>query len=143
MKNLINLHPQELLLVREHAMCTSINVCAYLFTCIYTTLCMSFSREGTMNGFMKFTPLVFSATGGMAPAATVTYQRLASLLADKHQQDNSKTISWLCSCISFSLVRSAVMCLRGARSSYHRLARQVECEVPLYVDVSEGRVPSL
>ena len=31
----------------------------------------------------SFTPLVFSATGGMAPAATVMYKILASLLAEK------------------------------------------------------------
>ena len=31
----------------------------------------------------SFTPLVFSATGGMVPAATITYKRLASLLAKK------------------------------------------------------------
>ena len=78
----------------------------------------------------SFTPLVFSATGGMAPAASVAYQRLASLLADKRQQDYSKTISWLHCSISFSLVRSAVMCLREARSSFHHPTRQVECEVP-------------
>ena len=90
----------------------------------------------------SFTPLVLSATGGMAPAATVAYQRLASLLADKRQQDYSKTMSWLRCSIGFSLVRSAVTCLRGARSSFHHPARQVECEVPLDVAVSEGRVPS-
>ena len=31
----------------------------------------------------SFTPLVFSATGGMGPQATTLYKRLASLLADK------------------------------------------------------------
>ncbi len=90
----------------------------------------------------SFTPLVFSATGGMAPAATIAYKRLASLLADKRQQDYSKTISWLRCSISFSLVRSAVMCLRGARSSFHHPSRSVECEVPLDVAICEGRVPS-
>ena len=59
----------------------------------------------------SFTPLVFSATGGMAPAATIMYKRLASLLAEKRHQTYSKTISWLRCSIGFSLVRSAVMCL--------------------------------
>ncbi len=31
----------------------------------------------------SFTPLVFSAIGGMASAATIVYKRLASLLAEK------------------------------------------------------------
>ena len=32
----------------------------------------------------SFTPLVFSAAGGMGTAATVTCKRLTSLLADKY-----------------------------------------------------------
>ena len=36
-----------------------------------------------------FSPLVFSAAGGMGTAATVTYKRLASLLATKHSQPYS------------------------------------------------------
>ena len=35
----------------------------------------------------SFTPLVFSATGGMAPAASIVYKRLDSLLADKRKQE--------------------------------------------------------
>ena len=76
----------------------------------------------------SFTPLVLSATGGMAPAASIAYKRLASLLADKRKQEYSKTISWLRCSIGFSLVRSA--------------AKQVDYEVPLDVASSEGRVPN-
>ena len=71
----------------------------------------------------SFTPLVFSASGGMAPAATITFKILASLLAENRQQEYNKTIAWIRCQLSFSLVRSSVMCLRGARSSYHRPAR--------------------
>lgn len=88
----------------------------------------------------SFTPLVFSATGGMAPAATIAYKRLASLIANKRQQTYSRTIAWLRCVIGFSLVKSAVMCLRGARSSYHRPAR-VERDIPLDTAISEGRIP--
>ena len=90
----------------------------------------------------SFTPLVFSATGGMAPAATIAYKRLASLLADKRQQTYNKTISWLRCSLSFSLVRSAVSCLRGARSSFHHPFRS-DANVPLDVAISEGRVPKV
>ena len=41
----------------------------------------------------SFTPLVFSAVGGMNTAATVMYKRLASILADKHAQSFSITMS--------------------------------------------------
>ena len=42
----------------------------------------------------SFVPLVFSAVGGMDTAA-VMYKRWASLLADKHAQSYSKTMSWI------------------------------------------------
>ena len=89
----------------------------------------------------SFTPLVFSASGGMAPAATTTFKRLASLLAEKRQQDYNKTIAWIRCQLSFSLVRSSVMCLRGARSAYHRPARP-DSDIPLDVALSEGHVPT-
>ena len=41
------------------------------------------------------TSLLFSAVGGMGTAATVMYKRLVSLLADKHAQSYSKTMSWI------------------------------------------------
>ena len=65
----------------------------------------------------SFTPLVFSATGGMAKQATTFYKRLASMLADKWGQTYSATLCWLRCRISFSLLRSAIQCIRGARSS--------------------------
>ena len=42
-----------------------------------------------------FTPLVFSATGGMAKQCTTFYKRLASLLADKWGHSYSSTLCWL------------------------------------------------
>jgi len=65
----------------------------------------------------SFTPLVFSTTGGMAKTTTVAYKRLASLLAVKRDQPYSLVLSWLRCNLSFSLLRSAITCLRGARSS--------------------------
>ena len=64
-----------------------------------------------------FTPLVFSATGGMAKQSTTFYKRLASLLAVKWDHSYSSTLSWLRCRISFSLLRSAIQSIRGARSS--------------------------
>ena len=64
-----------------------------------------------------FVPLVMSATGGLAKHATNFYKRLASLLADKWSQPYSSTLYWLRCSLSFSLLRSAIQCIRGARSS--------------------------
>ena len=65
----------------------------------------------------SFSPLVFSATGGLAHEATIFYKRLASLLSNKWGDNYSVTLGWLCYCLSFSLLRSAIACIRGARSS--------------------------
>ena len=65
----------------------------------------------------SFTPLVLSATGGMARQATILYKRLASLLADKWDQPYSSTLCWVRSRLAFSLLRSAIQYIRGARSS--------------------------
>ena len=59
----------------------------------------------------SFTPLIFSATGGMVNEATVFYRRLASLLSDKWDT-NYAAVMWVWCCLSFSLLRSAIRCLR-------------------------------
>jgi len=64
----------------------------------------------------SFTPLVFSTFGGMGTAATTAYKRLASLLAARRNQGYGSVVSWIRCSTSFSLLRSAVTCLRGARS---------------------------
>lgn len=65
----------------------------------------------------SFVPLVMSATGGLAKEASNFYRRLASLLAEKWDQPYSSTLHWLRCSLSFSLLRSAIQCIRGARSS--------------------------
>ena len=64
----------------------------------------------------SFTPLVFSTTGGMGREGNVFYKRLASLLADKQGWAYGTTMSWIRCVLTFSLLRSAVMCIRGSRS---------------------------
>ena len=64
----------------------------------------------------SFTPLVFSTSGDMGKAAKITCKRLAYLLSIKREQPYSLVMGWLQCRLSFSLLRSAVMCLRGSRS---------------------------
>ena len=65
----------------------------------------------------SFTPLVLSSTGGMGREATTFYKRIASLLSDKWDYPYSKTLNWLRCRLSFSLLRSSIQAIRGARSS--------------------------
>ena len=67
-----------------------------------------------------FTPLVFTSTGSMGWEATVFYRCLADLLATYWGQEYSQTINWLKCRLSFALLRCAIMCIRGSRSSTHR-----------------------
>ena len=67
----------------------------------------------------SFTPLVLSTFGGLGREATVFYSRLADLLSKKHSTPYTKTLSLLCCSISFSLLRSAILAIRGNRCVVH------------------------
>ena len=84
-----------------------------------------------------FSPLVFAATGGMGPTATTVFRKLASMLAEKRSINYSKCLFWLRCGLCFSSLISAVMCLRGHRSSIgHPSTTNID---PAY---SEGRLES-
>ena len=78
-----------------------------------------------------FTPLVFTTSSGMAPESTVTMKRLASLVAEKKKETYRQVMGWIRCRISFSLLRSSLLCLRGSRTK------------PSSVDstIAEGRIP--
>ena len=88
----------------------------------------------------SFSPLVFSTSGGMGTTATVVYKRVASLIAEKHNKPYSRTLHWIRCRLNFSLLRSAIMCLRGARSSIYSPSPAVNAEA-IDLACSEGRVP--
>ena len=84
----------------------------------------------------SFTPLVFSALGGVSRPTEITYKRLASLLATKKDHHYSIIISFIRCRLSFSLLRSAIMCLRGSRST----AGHPQRDIDFTLAVSEGRL---
>ena len=69
------------------------------------------------SGTCFLSPLVMSATGVLAEEADTFYKWLASLLSTKWDHPYSSTLCWLCCRLSFSLLRSAIMSIRGPRSS--------------------------
>ena len=85
----------------------------------------------------SFTPLVMSLTGGLGPAATATYKRLATLLAWKWDQPYSHTMGWLRCRLSFSLLRSSIQAIRGARSSAGRASKST---LPIDLMTQESQV---
>ena len=87
-----------------------------------------------------FTPLVFSSTGGMGREAATFYKRLASMISQKQQHPYPTVMGWLRCRLSFASLRSAIMCIRGSRSSFHRPVHGVAMDITLAT--SEGRVPT-
>ena len=63
----------------------------------------------------SFCPLIFGCTGGAAPAATRTMQRIAEKLSEKRHKSYAETINYIRTKISFALLRSAILCIRGCR----------------------------
>ena len=64
-----------------------------------------------------FTPLVFTIQGGMSQECQKFYSRLATLLSEKRNETKSTTTAWMRTRISFSLLRSALLCVRGSRTT--------------------------
>ena len=71
-----------------------------------------------------FTPSVFSTTGGMAVECKRYHSRLAELLATKKGESCATTMSWIRARVSLSMLRSALLCLRGSRAK-----RRIDLEI--------------
>ena len=54
----------------------------------------------------------------LGKAADIFYKRLASIIAEKRKQTYSSTICWIRCQLNFSLIQSAIVCLRGSRCRY-------------------------
>ena len=68
-----------------------------------------------------FTPLVFTTTGGMSNECQRYHSRLAKLLVVMRQENYASTIAWIRTRVSFAILRSALVCLRGSRLGLSRL----------------------
>ena len=127
---------EEVLLFTLLFLCVCVCMCVCVCVCVYISRARSNeARRSTASVFRRheqhkrrlydqrvrdvemasFTPLVFAASGGFGPSARVTFKRLASRLAAKLAMPYSAVMGWLRCRVSFSLLRSAVMCLRGSR----------------------------
>ena len=66
-------------------------------------------------GHISFVPLIFACTGGEAPGSTKTIQKLAEKLSQKRNDSYSDTMNFIRTNISFARLRSAILCLGGAK----------------------------
>ena len=75
-----------------------------------------------------FTPLVFTTSGGMGEECKRYHNRLAELVAAKKGMDYATTVS-------FAILRSALLCLRGSRTAKRPITsnlQEVEFELHRY-----------
>jgi hypothetical protein len=62
-----------------------------------------------------FNALVFTTAGGAAPQSSVVIKRLAEQISEKQSISRSLVAGWLRCRLSFALLRTSLLCLRGTR----------------------------
>ena len=85
--------------------------------------------------YAVFTPLVFSTMDGMGKETTVAYKCLAELLAQKRKSEYGIALAWMRCTLSFALIRSSVIAIRGSRSASNR-----NPDTNIELGYSEGRL---
>ena len=78
-----------------------------------------------------FTPLVFTTTGWMSDECQRYHSRLAELISTKKQENYATTMSWIRTKVSFAILRTALVCLRGTRSRQGRRANVQENDLEI------------
>ena len=69
----------------------------------------------------SFVPLVYSTTGGMGPRATSFHKRVATLVSEKRQETYAEVMSVMRAKLSFAMLRSVLISVRGVRGKYSRI----------------------
>lgn len=65
----------------------------------------------------SFTPLVFSCFGGMSEECTKFFNRVSDMISEKRNIEPSVARSWIRTKLSFSLIKTMNLCIRGSRST--------------------------
>ena len=69
------------------------------------------------NEMGSFTPPVFSVSGGMSNECMNYHKHLADKIAQKHNQRYEDVIAYIRCKLSFMILKSALLCLRGSRKA--------------------------
>ena len=75
-----------------------------------------------------FTPLVFSVSGGCGKECDIVLKKIATMIAKKTHNTHSSIMSWMRTQISFTLLRSCIVCLRGWRRAKKRFTEMNETD---------------
>ena len=62
-----------------------------------------------------FTPLIIGTNGGMGAECKMFMKTLADKIATKQNEQYSDVITWIRTRLSFEVLRSSLLCIRGSR----------------------------
>ena len=85
-----------------------------------------------------FTPLVMGTNGEMGEECSRFLSQLANKLAAKQNETYNTVITWIRTKLSYELLRSVVLCVRGSRIPYKSGQRELTFEFTL--DSVEARI---
>jgi hypothetical protein len=80
-----------------------------------------------------FSPLIVSTTGGIGTQGSMIIKRLSATLAETRNQHPSMVTGWLRCRLSFAILRSAIVCLRGSRPLRRKVADKEDDVIDLAV----------
>ena len=82
--------------------------------------------------------MAHSSTGGMGKECLRYQSQLAELIAAKKGEHSSQIISWIHARTSFTLLRLALVCLRGSRVKRHTVFDYNNCDIE--IAAAEGAI---
>ena len=82
----------------------------------------------------KFYPISFLINVGMGKEAKRYYSRITEKLAGKRDEPYSLMMSWIWRKVSFSMMRSIIMCICGSRSIRHEREKDKVEELASYIE---------
>ena len=71
-----------------------------------------------------FTPPIYSVTGGMGPECQFFHKNLANRIAEKTENSYNKVLTLIRSKLSFLILKSAILCVRGGSRSVVSTSQQ-------------------
>ena len=74
-----------------------------------------------------FTPLIFTVKGVMGPESSSFHKILAGKIAEKTGERYEEVTRLIRVKLSFLIMKSALMCIRGSRATYTKLVHE-DCE---------------
>ena len=87
----------------------------------------------------SFTPLVMGTNGGMGEECKKFITHLANKLASKQHEQYSDVITWIRTKLSFEILKSTILCIRGSRTPYKSM-REFEVGEDFKLSIMEANI---